>query len=131
LNGSFVTINNSPIELGHVLIIPRLNHGLEQVIDTRALQLAVEVSLLSGSANFVVGYNSVGAYSSVNHLHAQGYYLNGAEFPERDPLCIHRARRADLIANGLWYMDDREMYFMHTLALQLCDFDNNVQEFAE
>ncbi len=131
MNGNFVTINNSPIELGHVLIIPQLNSGLNQVIDANALRLATEVSLLSGSNNFVLGYNSVGAYSSVNHLHAQGYYLNGSSYPERNPLCIHRANRAHSLGNNLWYMDDVELYFMHTFALQLCDFGNDIQKFAE
>lgn len=31
-NSSFIIINNSPIEFGHSLIVPRLKSGLNQVI---------------------------------------------------------------------------------------------------
>jgi diadenosine tetraphosphate (Ap4A) HIT family hydrolase len=131
LNGHFVVINNSPIARGHVLIIPRLNSGLNQVMTAEAVRLAVEASHLSGSSNFVVGFNGLGLYATVNHLHMQGYYLDEPFFPARDPLPIHRANKAHSLAKRLWFMDDVDCYFINSFALQLCDFDGNIDEFAE
>ncbi|KAJ7963758.1 GDP-L-galactose phosphorylase 1-like protein [Quillaja saponaria] len=50
---SVVAINVSPIEYGHVLLIP----------------------LEAGNPYFRLGYNSLGAFATINHLHFQAYYL--------------------------------------------------------
>jgi hypothetical protein len=131
INGNFVTINNSALELGHVLIIPQLYSGLNQVLTIDAVQLAAEFICLSGSDNIIIGFNSIGAYSSVNHLHVQAYYLNTPFFPARDPLPIHRANKAHSLGNHLWFLDDTDCYFINTFALQLCDFNDDIFKFAE
>jgi hypothetical protein len=131
LDGDFVVINNSALELGHVLIIPQLNSGLNQVLTAEAVKLATEFVCLSGSENIIMGFNSIGAFSSVNHLHVQAYYLNTPFFPVRDPLPIHNANKAHSLGNRLWFLDDTDCYFMNTFALQLCDFNDDIAMFSE
>mmetsp|Transcript_19561 Transcript_19561/g.66535 ORF Transcript_19561/g.66535 Transcript_19561/m.66535 type:complete len:427 (-) Transcript_19561:252-1532(-) len=77
---SVVLINVSPIEYGHVLLVPRVTQCLPQRIRGDVLNLAVHMAVESNNPYFRIGYNSLGAYASINHLHFQGYYLSGA-FP--------------------------------------------------
>ena len=129
--GDFIIINNSPIEIGHVLIVPRLNSNQNQVINAQAIELATDVALLTGSNNLVIGFNSIGAFSSVNHLHVQGYYLNyNSSFPSSEPLAIYRVKKAVALAQCLWYLNDVELFFVPTFMLQLCDFNNDTHAFA-
>ncbi|XP_071696510.1 GDP-L-galactose phosphorylase 2-like [Rutidosis leptorrhynchoides] len=72
---SVVAINVSPIEYGHVLLIPRILERLPQRIDHESLLLALHMAHEAGSPYFRVGYNSLGAFATINHLHFQAYYL--------------------------------------------------------
>mmetsp|Transcript_35757 Transcript_35757/g.88004 ORF Transcript_35757/g.88004 Transcript_35757/m.88004 type:complete len:615 (-) Transcript_35757:757-2601(-) len=75
-----VFINVSPIEYGHVLLCPRVTEGLPQRIIPAALLPALYMAAESRNPYFRVGYNSLGAYATINHLHFQAYYLMEA-FP--------------------------------------------------
>ncbi|CAH1451006.1 unnamed protein product [Lactuca virosa] len=77
---SVVAINVSPIEYGHVLLIPRILERLPQRIDHESLLLALYMAREAGSQYFRLGYNSLGAFATINHLHFQAYYL-GVPFP--------------------------------------------------
>lgn len=70
-----VAINVSPIEYGHVLLIPRVLECLPQRIDHESLLLALYMAAEAGSPYFRLGYNSLGAFATINHLHFQAYYL--------------------------------------------------------
>ncbi|XP_068413944.1 GDP-D-glucose phosphorylase 1 [Eschrichtius robustus] len=70
-----VVINVSPLEWGHVLLVPEPARGLPQRLLPGALQAGVEAVLLSLHPGFRVGFNSLGGLASVNHLHLHGYYL--------------------------------------------------------
>ncbi|XP_008047066.1 GDP-D-glucose phosphorylase 1 [Carlito syrichta] len=70
-----VVINVSPLEWGHVLLVPEPARGLPQRLLPGALQAGVEAVLLSFHPGFRVGFNSLGGLASVNHLHLHGYYL--------------------------------------------------------
>lgn len=72
---SVVAINVSPIEYGHVLLIPRVLECLPQRIDHESLLLALHMAAEAGSPYFRLGYNSLGAFATINHLHFQAYYL--------------------------------------------------------
>ena len=72
---SVVAINVSPIEYGHVLLIPRILEHLPQRIDHESLLLALHMAHEAGSPYFRLGYNSLGAFATINHLHFQAYYL--------------------------------------------------------
>ncbi|CAN8230371.1 unnamed protein product [Cochlearia groenlandica] len=72
---SVVAINVSPIEYGHVLLIPRVLDCLPQRIDHKSLLLAVHMTAEAANPYFRLGYNSLGAFATINHLHFQAYYL--------------------------------------------------------
>uniref|UniRef100_A0A8C8ZMD5 GDP-D-glucose phosphorylase 1 n=1 Tax=Prolemur simus TaxID=1328070 RepID=A0A8C8ZMD5_PROSS len=71
-----VVINVSPLELGHVLLVPEPARGLPQRLLPGVLRAGVEAVLLSLHPGFRVGFNSLGGLASVNHLHLHGYYLS-------------------------------------------------------
>ncbi|KZV44491.1 GDP-L-galactose phosphorylase 1 [Dorcoceras hygrometricum] len=82
---SVVAINVSPIDYGHVLLIPRILECLPQRIDRESFLLALYMAVEAGNPYFRVGYNSLGAFATINHLHFQAYYL-ATPFPiERAP----------------------------------------------
>ncbi|XP_058521563.1 GDP-D-glucose phosphorylase 1 isoform X2 [Ochotona princeps] len=70
-----VMINVSPLEWGHVLLVPEPTQELPQRLLPGALRAGVEAVLLSAHPGFRVGFNSLGGLASVNHLHLHGYYL--------------------------------------------------------
>lgn len=70
-----VVINVSPLEWGHVLLVPEPSRGLPQRLLPGALRAGLEAVLLSSHPGFRVGFNSLGGLASVNHLHLHGYYL--------------------------------------------------------
>ncbi|KAE8734938.1 GDP-L-galactose phosphorylase 2 [Hibiscus syriacus] len=63
---SVVAINVSPIEYGHVLLIPRILECLPQRIDRESFLLALYMAVEAGNPNF-----SLGAFATINHLHFQ------------------------------------------------------------
>ncbi|VAI29091.1 unnamed protein product [Triticum turgidum subsp. durum] len=65
----------SPIEYGHVLLIPRVLDHLPQRIDQESFLLALHMAAEAASPYFRLGYNSLGAFATINHLHFQAYYL--------------------------------------------------------
>ncbi|KAL0362293.1 UNVERIFIED_CONTAM: GDP-L-galactose phosphorylase 1 [Sesamum calycinum] len=77
---SVVAINVSPIEYGHVLLIPRILECLPQRIDRESFLLALYMAVEAVNPYFRLGYNSLGAFATINHLHFQAYYLQ-APFP--------------------------------------------------
>lgn len=72
---SVVAINVSPIEYGHVLLIPHVLDCVPQRIDHKSFLLALYMAAEAGSPFFRLGYNSLGAFATINHLHFQAYYL--------------------------------------------------------
>ncbi|CAJ1964069.1 unnamed protein product [Sphenostylis stenocarpa] len=72
---SVVAINVSPIEYGHVLLIPRIFECLPQRIDHASFLLALHMAVEARNPYFRLGYNSLGAFATINHLHFQAYYL--------------------------------------------------------
>ena len=72
---SVVAINVSPIEYGHVLLIPRILECLPQRIDRESFLLALHMAVEARNPYFRLGYNSLGAFATINHLHFQAYYL--------------------------------------------------------
>lgn len=72
---SIIAINVSPIEYGHVLLIPRIFDCLPQRIDHASFLAALHFAKEAADPFFRVGYNSLGAFATINHLHFQAYYL--------------------------------------------------------
>lgn len=65
----------SPIEYGHVLLIPRVLDCLPQRIDHKSLLLALHMAAEAANPYFRLGYNSLGAFATINHLHFQVYWI--------------------------------------------------------
>ncbi|KAL8463984.1 hypothetical protein ACS0TY_033792 [Phlomoides rotata] len=72
---SVVAINGISIEYGHVLLIPRILERLPQRIDSESFLLPLHMAVKAGNPYFRLGYNSLGAFETINHLHFQAYYL--------------------------------------------------------
>ncbi|CAB9523086.1 GDP-D-glucose phosphorylase 1 [Seminavis robusta] len=65
-----ILVNVSPLMYGHGLLIPWGDEGLPQQLIPKAVTLAIQVLQVSASnCEFCIGFNSLGAFSSVNHLH--------------------------------------------------------------
>ncbi|KOC60459.1 GDP-D-glucose phosphorylase 1 [Habropoda laboriosa] len=71
-----IAINVSPIEYCHSLLLPQKCKQLPQMVTKYSLYKAIELFSLSSSLYLRVGFNSLCAYASVNHLHWHLYYLN-------------------------------------------------------
>ncbi|XP_050526489.1 GDP-D-glucose phosphorylase 1 [Daktulosphaira vitifoliae] len=70
-----LAINSSPLGDFHSLILPKISSKLPQSINNYSLHLSLQILLLSASPAMRIGYNSLCAYASVNHLHLHFYYL--------------------------------------------------------
>ncbi|XP_008274095.1 GDP-D-glucose phosphorylase 1 [Stegastes partitus] len=74
--GMVVLVNVSPLEFGHCLFVPDPSRCYPQILTRFAIKVGIESVLLSSDPGFRVGFNSLGAFASVNHLHLHGYYLD-------------------------------------------------------
>lgn len=93
LDRVLVAINVSPLERGHVLLLPEPALGLPQALTPQLLRFGLEAVLLSTQPGFRVGFNSLGALASVNHLHLHAFYL-------AHPLRVELAPAEPLLPEG-------------------------------
>lgn len=82
---NLVLINVSPIEYGHMLLVPRVNDCIPQLVDQTTTLFALQFVREVANPFFRLGYNSLGAFGTINHLHFQGYYLQMPYPVERAP----------------------------------------------
>ena len=68
---SLVFINVSPIEYGHILLVPSVLDQLTQLVDQASMRLALQFCEHTNNPYFRMCYNSLGAYGTINHLHFQ------------------------------------------------------------
>jgi GDP-L-galactose phosphorylase len=68
---NLVFINVSPIEYGHVLLVPRALDRLPQLAGPASVRLALQFAAEAGNPYFRLAFNSLGAYGTINHLHFQ------------------------------------------------------------
>lgn len=71
-----IVINVSPLEYCSILLVPNINLHLPQALTREALEVGIEMILLSAKRSFRVGWNGLCALASVNHLHFHAYYLD-------------------------------------------------------
>jgi len=84
---SLVFINVSPIEYGHVLFVPRVLDFLPQQATPETVTACLCFVKASDNPYFRAGFNSLGAYGTINHLHFQAYFLQ-APFPIERALTV-------------------------------------------
>ena len=68
---NLVYINVSPIEYGHVLLVPKVLDDLPQLADPATMLLALRFCQAADNPYFRLAFNSLGAYATINHLHFQ------------------------------------------------------------
>lgn len=101
---NLVLINVSPIEYGHVLLVPRVNDCIPQLVDFDTVKLALQFAAEADNPWFRVGYNSLGAFATINHLHFQAYYLAApmpVELAGTMPLKGWKRKRGDVFVSRL------------------------------
>ncbi|GJP31034.1 hypothetical protein CLOM_g7885 [Closterium sp. NIES-68] len=86
---SIMAINVSPIDYGHVLLVPRVLDKIPQRMDEASLLMALRLASEVNDPAFRIGYNSLGAFATINHLHFQAYFLDL-------PFAIERAAWRDV-----------------------------------
>ncbi|KAK6913550.1 hypothetical protein RJ641_023151 [Dillenia turbinata] len=100
-----IAINVSPIEYGHVLLIPRLSDCLPQQIDNKSFLLALHMAKEAADPFFRLGYNSLGAFATINHLHFQAYYLGSLlpveKVPTRRIITMERVHKRGVVVSEL------------------------------
>ncbi len=87
-----INVNYAPILPGHSILIPDPSARRPQHLTPAALKDAQLVIELSSSPSFWVGFNSLGSWASINHLHFHAFDYPGAEMP------VQRATRQELRA---------------------------------
>ncbi|XP_077566583.1 GDP-D-glucose phosphorylase 1 [Stigmatopora nigra] len=128
-----VLVNVSPLEFGHCLFVPDPSLCFPQVLTKFSIQVGIESVLLSSDPAFRVGFNSLGAFASVNHLHLHGYYLkhklNIESLPCR-PLLPARGfyTLMGFPAGFLFYTESKDVDVVSSAICQVTDFltDANV-----
>ncbi|XP_045160382.2 GDP-D-glucose phosphorylase 1-like isoform X2 [Mercenaria mercenaria] len=83
---NLVIINVSPLEYGHVLLVPDIDACRPQILTETGMRTSLEMMLLSKHRGFRVGFNSLCAFASVNHAHLHAYYLDRELFVESAPV---------------------------------------------
>ncbi|XP_030630702.1 GDP-D-glucose phosphorylase 1 [Chanos chanos] len=122
-----VVINVSPLEFGHCLLVPEPARCLPQVLTPFAIQTGIETVFLSANPGFRVGFNSLGAFASVNHLHLHGYYLDrelGIEYASAELLVPDKKLHCttEFPAGFLFYTEGQDLGETASAVCQLTDF---------
>ena len=64
-------VNKSPMAYGHSLLVPYIADCMPQVLEGRGLAVAFEFLQHCVREDVCIGFNSLGGFASVNHLHFQ------------------------------------------------------------
>lgn len=75
-------VNNSPLTKFHSLLCPDITANQPQILTLAAVVFSVRLLQSFADNKYKIGYNSPGAYASVNHLHMHLIYLEERLFVE-------------------------------------------------
>lgn len=70
-NLSLILVNVSPIDYGHVLLVPSILQCQPQLLTTDFVLYGLHFARQLNHPHMRVGYNSLGAFATINHLHFQ------------------------------------------------------------
>ncbi|KAM3142525.1 GDP-D-glucose phosphorylase activity protein [Paramecium bursaria] len=100
--GTLIKLNVSPICSYHSLIVPYIDQGLSQVLSGFLTETILNIYKLTNSQNLRIGFNSILANSSINHLHLHLLYADqlfeNAKFP------IESYELNKIIGNEVWQL---------------------------
>ncbi|MBS1493702.1 MAG: hypothetical protein JST55_09330 [Bacteroidetes bacterium] len=87
-NGMYVSLfyNKFPFVPYHTLLVPEQNKNHPQFLKKRFHYYASD--LIKNTGGFAIGYNSIGAFASVNHLHFQ-LFIEKEKMPVCNPIWKH------------------------------------------
>jgi len=116
-----VLINISPIAANHCILPLFPTEELPQVIGSDILVLLLQVFKMSNSETLRVGYNSIGGYSSVNHLHFQLIYAD--DLIKSDKFPMELAEKKEFHRSGLQSIKDEiNMYSVGVIFEELSEY---------
>ncbi|CAD5120600.1 DgyrCDS9161 [Dimorphilus gyrociliatus] len=123
IKDNLIIINIYPLDIGHVLLVPSIDRQLPQSLNDSAVLFGVECLLLSGHPGCTVGFNSLGALASVNHLHMHMWFVRG-----QLPISSVEVREIEgtTLSMGDVTKDD---YVVRLVAFQM--INNDVNKFVE
>ena len=93
-----IYLNVCPFGRNHFLAVLDPHRHHPQRLDRQALQLARYLVELSQCADLKLGFNSLSACASVNHLHLQGIYFC-SDAVHDDLMPVERAHRRNMTSN--------------------------------
>lgn len=82
-------INNSPLTKYHSLICPNVTENLPQILTLNSIRFATDVIMGINDRNYRIGFNSLGAFASVNHLHFHLIWIEEQLYVETAVSSIH------------------------------------------
>ncbi|KAL4154693.1 hypothetical protein PRNP1_006809 [Phytophthora ramorum] len=97
----FVLVNVAPLVRGHILVVPDLNCVRPQKMTKAYLTYALSITQSIQRNDFALGFNSAGAWSSVNHFHLQGYYFPQVERATNFPVAAQRREEMFRVDGGV------------------------------
>lgn len=111
-------INNSPLTKFHSLICPRLQDSLPQIITKECIEFAIDFITGLSDRSYRIGYNSLGAFASVNHLH-----MHLIQVPERlfveDVVSPSQSLNTPLINRILFFFTGNQANIWRHLCVRL------------
>ncbi|CAO2182022.1 unnamed protein product [Urochloa humidicola] len=134
-SSSAILINVSPIGYCHVLLTPKIQDCLPQRIDQESFLVAMYVAREARNPFFRVGYNSLGGFATINHIHFQAYYLK-VQYPvekatvEKLTALVNGVSIAQLVGypvNGFVFEDGPSLEDLSYVVAKVCIFlqENN------
>lgn len=87
MKDTLLLINNAPMTRSHFLVVPHPAARLPQVLTPYSVRTAIELCrglAADGDSNLLLGFNSICAFASVNHLHLHAYRLALAPDQQRN-----------------------------------------------
>ncbi|XP_047998457.1 GDP-D-glucose phosphorylase 1 [Leguminivora glycinivorella] len=91
-------VNVSPISRYHTLLCPSVNRRLPQVVTEDSIRLVLDVKCFAQDRDLKIGFNSLCAFASVNHLHYHMMYEKNTFHVATDK-CVHLKGPLYLINN--------------------------------
>ena len=86
-----ILVNISPIFGGAGLLVPYLHRCLPQRLTPDVLEIGLAVMRLPARRDFRLGFNSLGAWASVNHMHFHATYVSDTFPSGRFPVEMARS----------------------------------------
>ena len=121
---NYVIINCSPIDKFHMLLVPQIKKGLPQNLNYNSILLAIDLLQLSSQPTFRVGFNSIHAWASVNHLHIHAMYCESELFVDNLPLGEH-------LINNLYLIHSTAPMYGFVFQLPFSDHDGVANEIKQ